>query len=72
MSNRGKNFSENNPVFYLPVTKSWASILYVCEKWCHYSETRRRSESAHIRQVNFLQLLYRVWEGAGAPLKPSL
>jgi len=37
--------------------------------------TRRRSErleSAYIRQVNFLQLLYRVGEGDGAQLKPSL
>jgi len=25
----------------------------------HFDNTRRRSESAYIRQVNFLQLLYR-------------
>jgi len=31
--------------------------------------TRRRSESAYIRQVNFVQLLWRVGEGDGAPLK---
>jgi len=34
--------------------------------------TGRRSETACVRQVNFLQLLYRVGEGDGAPLKLSL
>ena len=35
--------------------------------------TRRRSESAYIHQVNFfLQLLRRVGEGDGAPLKLNL
>jgi len=34
--------------------------------------TRRCSESAYICQVNFLLLLYRVGEGDGAPLKPSV
>jgi len=31
-----------------------------------------RSESAYIRQVNFLQLLCRIGEGDGAPLKLNL
>jgi len=34
--------------------------------------TRRRSESAYIRQLNILQLLSRVGEGDGAPLKLNL
>jgi len=37
------------------------------------NQTRRRSESAYVRQVNFfLQLLHRAGEGDSAPLKPSL
>jgi len=36
------------------------------------STTRMRSESAYIRQVNFLQLLCRVGEGDSAPLKLNL
>jgi len=35
-------------------------------------QTRRRSESAYIRQVNFLQLLCRVREGDGAQLQLKL
>jgi len=35
-------------------------------------ETRMRSESAYICQVNLLQLLHKVGEEDGAPLKPSL
>ena len=37
-----------------------------------HTMTRRRPESAYIRQVNFLQLLRRVGEGDGAPLKLNL
>jgi len=37
-----------------------------------YSKTRRRSGSAYIRQVNFLQLLCRAGEEDGAPLKLNL
>jgi len=35
-------------------------------------KTRRRSKSAYIRQVNFLQILCRVGEGDAAPLKLNL
>jgi len=38
----------------------------------HMKTTRRHSESAYIRQVNFLQLLCMVGEGDGAPLKLNL
>jgi len=38
----------------------------------HTPITRRRSESAYIHQVNFLQLLCRVGEGDGAPFKLNL
>jgi len=34
--------------------------------------TRRRSESAYVRQVNFFTAFIKGWEGDGAPLKPRL
>ena len=34
--------------------------------------TRRRSESAYVRQVNFFTAFIEGWEGDGAPLKPRL
>jgi len=63
-------------VFYSFQSSTCAAILF--NKLCNYnkctktSTTRRRSESAYIRQVNFLQLLCRVREGDGAQLQLKL
>jgi len=36
------------------------------------NSTRRRSESAYVRQANFFTAFIEGWEEDGAPLKPSL